>query len=128
VDLDDWAGAVSRYAGRLHAWAGQGHLVVSPLGAGWWLRCAAPWSVTSRPGCGLADVLGADPLSAAAFAARLLADPHPLQAGLIGGQGKEHPHGSRTTEQVAALIRGDMRLTEAQKAAPLAVYDSMLRE
>jgi hypothetical protein len=51
-----------------------------------------------------------------------------VQGDLIGGHGKEDPDGSRTTEQVAALIRGDKRLTEAQKAAVLTVYDSMLRE
>jgi hypothetical protein len=62
------------------------------------LRCAAPWSVTSRPGCGLADVLGADPLSAAAFAARLLAEPHPLVA---AGAGALVPsgHGRRADQR-----------------------------
>jgi len=50
-----------------------------------------------------------------------------VQAGLLSG----HEHdadGSRTTEQVTALIRADKRLSDAQKAALLAVYDSMLRE
>lgn len=43
--------------------------------------------------------------------------------------GHEHDaDGSRTTEQVTALIRADKRLSDAQKAALLAVYDSMLRE
>ncbi len=54
-----------------------------------------------------------------------------VQAGLLsqpdegdaGGAG-----GDRTTEQVTALIRADQRLTETQKAALIAVYDSMLRD
>jgi transcriptional regulator with XRE-family HTH domain len=49
-----------------------------------------------------------------------------VQAGLLSG----HEHdadGSSTTEQVTALIRADKRLSDAQKAALLAVYDSMLR-
>jgi transcriptional regulator with XRE-family HTH domain len=51
-----------------------------------------------------------------------------VQAGLLSGQGEDLADDSRTTEQVTALIRGDKRLSEAQKAALLAVYDSMLRE
>jgi transcriptional regulator with XRE-family HTH domain len=50
-----------------------------------------------------------------------------VQAGLLEGQDNDAGH-SRTTEQVTALIRADKRLSEAQKAALLAVYDSMLRE
>jgi transcriptional regulator with XRE-family HTH domain len=50
-----------------------------------------------------------------------------VQAGLLEGQ-DEDADASRTTEQVTALIRGDARLSEAQKVALLAVYDSMLRE
>jgi transcriptional regulator with XRE-family HTH domain len=51
-----------------------------------------------------------------------------VQAGLLSGQDEDDADGSRTTEQVTALIRGDKRLSEAQKAALLAVYDSMLSE
>lgn len=51
-----------------------------------------------------------------------------VQAGLLGGQDEDDADGSRITEQVTALIRGDKRLSEAQKAALLAVYDSMLKE
>ncbi len=51
-----------------------------------------------------------------------------MQAGLLSGNDEDDTGGARTTEQVTALIRGDKRLTEAQKAALLAVYDSMLRE
>jgi transcriptional regulator with XRE-family HTH domain len=50
-----------------------------------------------------------------------------VQAGLLEQQGDE-VDSSRTTEQVTALIRADERLSEAQKTALLAVYDSMLRE
>jgi len=51
-----------------------------------------------------------------------------VQAGLLDGQDEDAADGTRTTEQVTALIRADNRLSEAQKAALLAVYDSMLRE
>jgi len=51
-----------------------------------------------------------------------------VQAGLLVGQDEDAADGTRTTEQVTALIRADKRLSEAQKAALLAVYDSMLRE
>ncbi len=51
-----------------------------------------------------------------------------VQAGLLSGQAEGDAGGARTTEQVTALIRGDKRLSETQKAALLAVYDSMLRE
>ena len=50
-----------------------------------------------------------------------------VQAGLLDQQGDD-VDASRTTEQVTALIRADQRLSEAQKTALLAVYDSMLRE
>jgi transcriptional regulator with XRE-family HTH domain len=51
-----------------------------------------------------------------------------VQAGLLSGQDSRDADGARTTEQVTALIRADKRLSESQKAALLAVYDSMLRE
>jgi transcriptional regulator with XRE-family HTH domain len=51
-----------------------------------------------------------------------------VQAGLLSGQDTRDADGARTTEQVTALIRADKRLSESQKAALLAVYDSMLRE
>jgi transcriptional regulator with XRE-family HTH domain len=50
------------------------------------------------------------------------------QAGLLSENDEDDTDGARTTEQITALIRADKRLTEAQKAALLAVYDSMLRE
>jgi len=51
-----------------------------------------------------------------------------VQAGLLSRQDEHDADGSRTTEQVTALIRTDKRLSDAQKAALLAVYDSMLLE
>jgi len=51
-----------------------------------------------------------------------------VQAGLLSGQDENDAASTRTTEQVTALIRADNRLSESQKAALLAVYDSMLRE
>jgi transcriptional regulator with XRE-family HTH domain len=47
-----------------------------------------------------------------------------IQAGLLEGQDPEAD--AATTEEVAAAIRGDGRLTSEQKAALIAVYDSML--
>ena len=91
VDLDDWADAVSRYAARPHARAGQGRQVVSQLAL-----CSTVVRETQAPG-GQADVLGADPLSAAVFAARLLADPRSLAA---AGAGAWVPsgHGRRAAQ------------------------------
>ncbi|HEX4063321.1 MAG TPA: helix-turn-helix transcriptional regulator [Streptosporangiaceae bacterium] len=48
------------------------------------------------------------------------------QAGLLSGQEPGLKDAADATEQVAAAIRSDQRLTEAQKAALMAVYDSML--
>ena len=50
-----------------------------------------------------------------------------MQAGLLGGPSEGDASGDRTTERVTALIRADSRLSESQKAALLAVYDSMLQ-
>jgi transcriptional regulator with XRE-family HTH domain len=63
-----------------------------------------------------------------AEALNLSAETLLMQAGLLSGQDEDDAGGSRTTEQLTTLIRGDKRLSEAQKAALLAVYDSMLRE
>jgi transcriptional regulator with XRE-family HTH domain len=51
-----------------------------------------------------------------------------MQAGLLGGPDEGDADGDRTTERVTALIRADSRLSESQKAALLAVYDSMLQK
>ncbi len=49
-----------------------------------------------------------------------------MQAGLLDGHAEGDADGDRMTERVTALIRADNRLSESQKAALLAVYDSML--
>jgi transcriptional regulator with XRE-family HTH domain len=49
-----------------------------------------------------------------------------VQAGLLGGHDEGDADSGRITERVTALIRADDRLSESQKAALLAVYDSML--
>jgi len=51
-----------------------------------------------------------------------------VQAGLLSGHDPAQADGAHATEQVTAVIRADQRLTEAQKAALIAVYDSMLRD
>jgi hypothetical protein len=84
VDIDDWVSALGRYAGRLHALAGPGHHVVSPLGAWMLVALCATVAGDEQARGELAGVLGADPVPAAAFAARLLADPHPLVAAGAG--------------------------------------------
>jgi hypothetical protein len=79
----DWTDALAAYAERLHAAAGQDHHVVSALGA--WLLvalCAPLADDGARPE--LAEVLGADPMEAARFAAELLSQPHPLVAAGAG--------------------------------------------
>jgi hypothetical protein len=78
VDIDDWVPVLGRYAGHLHARAGLGHHVVSPLGAWMLVALCATVAGDEQVRGELAHVLGADPVQAAAFAARLLADPHPL--------------------------------------------------
>jgi transcriptional regulator with XRE-family HTH domain len=51
-----------------------------------------------------------------------------VQAGLLSGHDQDQADDDRSTEEVTAVIRADRRLTEAQKAALIAVYDSMLRD
>ena len=51
-----------------------------------------------------------------------------VQAGLLSGHGQAQADGAQPAEQVTAVIRADQLLTEAQKAALIAVYDSMLRD
>ena len=51
-----------------------------------------------------------------------------MQAGLLGEHDERGADSGRITEQVTALIEADNRLTESQKAALLAVYDSMLQK
>jgi hypothetical protein len=80
ADVSFVAGAVASYADRVHAIAGAGHRVASPLGAWLLLALAAPASAGADSEA-LTDVLGCDVPAAAAAAAELLADPHPLVAG-----------------------------------------------
>jgi transcriptional regulator with XRE-family HTH domain len=51
-----------------------------------------------------------------------------MQAGLLSGHDEGDADGDRITERVTALIWADNRLSESQKAALLAVYDSMLQK
>jgi hypothetical protein len=80
ADTSFVAGAVARYATRLHAIAGARHHVASAVGAWLLLALAGPAS-TGADREVLAGVLGGDVDAAAAAAADLLADPHPLVAG-----------------------------------------------
>jgi hypothetical protein len=72
------------YAERLHALAGGEHHVVSPLGAWMLVALCAPLAAEERAGRELAEILGVSPAQAAAFAARLLAEPHPMVAAGAG--------------------------------------------
>ncbi|WP_446220182.1 hypothetical protein [Micromonospora sp. IBHARD004] len=68
---------LARYAERLHATVDPGHHVASPLGA-WLLLALCGPAATGAERDALADVLGMDPSDAAATAAAMLAEPHPL--------------------------------------------------
>lgn len=68
---------LARYAERLHAAAGPGHHVASPLGA-WLLLALCGPAATGAEADELAGILGMGPPAAAATAAALLAEPHPL--------------------------------------------------
>ncbi|WP_200216204.1 hypothetical protein [Micromonospora coerulea] len=68
---------LARYADRLHAAVEPGHHVASPLGA-WLLLALCGPAARGAARDELADVLGMDPDAAAATAAALLAEPHPL--------------------------------------------------
>jgi hypothetical protein len=84
--------AVAGYARRLHAAAGPGHHVASPLGA--WLLlalCAPAIRNGAVPGPALADVLGCDPDVATRLAAGLLARPHPQVAAAAAAWTRDRP-------------------------------------
>lgn len=72
----DLAAALTGYALRMHAAAGDSHHVLSPLGA-WLLLALAGQASTGSLRIELEDVLGVDADSAAAYAQGLLASPHP---------------------------------------------------
>ncbi|MER7335008.1 MULTISPECIES: hypothetical protein [unclassified Micromonospora] len=77
--MTDINGPLIRYAERLHATAGAGHHVASPLGA--WLLLALAGPATAGPDrAELEDVLGTDVAGAAAAVRALLEAPHPLVA------------------------------------------------
>ena len=80
---EDWTDALAAYAERLHAAAGPDHHVVSELGAWLLVALCAPLAEAGAR-AELADVLGADPMAAAQFAAELLSQPHPLVAAGAG--------------------------------------------
>lgn len=50
------------------------------------------------------------------------------QAGLLSGQEAEVADDAEATDRVTAAIRADQRLTDAQRTALLAVYESMLTD
>jgi hypothetical protein len=79
ADTDVLRDCVAGYAARLHAAAGQGQHVVSPLGA--WLLLALCGTGPGEQGrAALGEVLGCDAGTAARLAAGLLARPHPQVA------------------------------------------------
>ena len=79
VSTSQIADCVSAYAARLQAVIGTRHQVASPLGAWLLLALAVPAS-TGADRRTLTEVLGCDAGPAAAAAAALLADPHPVVA------------------------------------------------
>jgi hypothetical protein len=84
--------AVAGYARRLHAAAGPGHHVASPLGAGLLLALCAPAARNeAAPRAALAEVLGCDPDVAARLAAGLLDRPHPQVAAAAAAWTRERP-------------------------------------
>jgi hypothetical protein len=84
--------AVAGYARRLHAAAGSGHHVASPLGA--WLLlalCAPATRNGAAPDPALAEVLGCDAAVAARLAAGLLDRPHPAVAAAAAAWTRDRP-------------------------------------
>ena len=73
------ASCIAGYADRLHAAAGTGHHVASPLGAWLLLALAGPASTGGERAL-LTEILGCDVETAAHTAAELLASPHPVVA------------------------------------------------
>lgn len=73
------AAPLAAYARRFHAAAGEGHHVASPLGA-WLLLALCGPACAGQDRSELTRVLGCEIDDAAATAAALLAEPHPLVA------------------------------------------------
>ena len=78
MELDGPAQALRRYSERLHARAGDGHHVVSPLGAWMVVALCAPLATERGDREVLAGALGTDPDDAFDLAVDLLDHPHPL--------------------------------------------------
>jgi hypothetical protein len=92
TDAEILRAAVAGYAGRLHAAAGSGHHVASPLGA--WLLlalCAPATRNGAPPDPALAEVLGCDVDVAARLAAGLLGRPHPQVAAAAAAWIRDQP-------------------------------------
>ena len=85
-------GAVAGYARRLHAAAGSGHHVASPLGAWLLLALCAPAAANeaaSRDALG--EVLGCEAGVAARLAGDLLGRPHPQVAAAVAAWTRDRP-------------------------------------
>ena len=84
--------AVAGYARRLHAAAGSGHHVASPLGAWLLLALCAPAAASEAAARGpLREVLGCDAQVAARLAADLLGRPHPQVAAAVAAWTRDRP-------------------------------------
>ncbi len=100
----DWGETLARYGRELHAVAGDGHHVVSPLGA--WMVLALTGALAEADPAArhqLDTALGCDPVDAAAFASTLLSRPHPLVATGAGLWVRDHIDTARVRQWRAAL-------------------------
>ncbi len=100
----DWGALLARYGQRLHSSAGDGHHVVSPLGA--WMvlaLCGGLADSDSVARTDLGEVLGCEPLEAAALAGALLREPHPLVATGAGLWVRSHLETARVSRWRAGL-------------------------
>lgn len=85
VPHPEWPSVLASYGHHLHETAGDGHHVVSPLGA--WMvvaLCGGLAGANPVARVELGEALGCDPSEAAAFAGTLLSQPHPL---VVAGAG-----------------------------------------
>jgi hypothetical protein len=106
--------AVAGYARRLHAAAGSGHHVASPLGAWLLLALCAPAAASEAAARGpLGEVLGCDAQVAARLAADLLARPHPQVAAAVAAWTRDSP------ELPAAVRQWQAGLPAAVAAGPV---------
>ncbi len=106
--------AVAGYARRLHAAAGSGHHVASPLGAWLLLALCAPAAASEAAARGpLREVLGCDAQVAARLAADLLGRPHPQVAAAVAAWTRDRP------ELPAAVRQWQAGLPAAVAAGPV---------